>query len=67
MASGVLHTSMLSGSLRPNSLVHRSGDIAVGELRKPKVMVTQGMELSWLTEANHTIRFPCQVSYCLLR
>lgn len=30
-------------------------------------MVIQGMELFWLTEANHTIRFLCQFGYCLLR
>ncbi|ESY77433.1 hypothetical protein X740_24720 [Mesorhizobium sp. LNHC221B00] len=70
MASRVLRTSMLSGFLRPNSLVHPSGDIAVGERRKQQIqqiVIAQGTEISWLTKADHTIGFPCQVSNCLLR
>ena len=67
MASGVLRISVLPGHLRPNSLVHSGDDVAVGELRKQQVMVTQGTEPSWLTKANDTIRFPSQLSHCIPR
>ena len=63
----MLSTSVLPARLRPTSLAHRSDDVAVRELRKPHIVVAQGTELSWLTKANHTIRFPCQFSDRLLR